>query len=240
MKKFVFCLSVAFTAIAIVQSSNAQVIAGWTFQSAASTNNIIGAGLTPSSTQSGVLADIGTGTASAFHSTAATVWSIPSGNGSSNSWSANNWNLNDYFQFAASSVGFSGITVSYDQVGSATGPKTFALQYSTDGSSFTQFGGSYSVLSAPTWNPNTPSGVAGQSFSYDLSSITALNNATAIYFRVVDLSPTTGGAINGGNVGTGGTGRIDNFIISVPEPSSIALAGLGGVACLLAFRRRRR
>jgi hypothetical protein len=62
-----------------------------------------------------------------------------------------------------------------------------------------------------------------------------------VYFRIVDQSATTAGAINGGNVGTGGTGRVDNFIVNatlVPEPSTIALAALGGLACLFGLRRK--
>jgi hypothetical protein len=222
-------------------SAKADVIADWTFQSGLSTNNIIGAGLTTSGTQSGVLADIGTGTASASHATLTTAWSIPSGNGSSNAWSANNWTIGDYFQFSVSTLGFQSISLSYDQVGSSTGPKTFSLQYSTDGSVFTAFGGTYSVTNAPSWNPNTASGAAVESFAYDLSAITGLDNVSSVYFRIVDESVTTGGAINFGNVGVNGTDRVDNFIVSgvvVPEPSTMALALMGGMGCLFALRRK--
>jgi hypothetical protein len=242
MKKSVVFLVAAFTSLLVTQTAQADVLAGWTFQSAASTNNIIGAGLNIAPTQSGVLADLGTGAASASHATATTVWSSPSGNGSSNAWSANNWTLGDYYQFTASSVGFQNITISYDQVGSGTGPGHFDFEYSTDGSTFFPVGSIYNVVSTPTWNPNTASGAATESFSYDLSLITALNNLSTMYFRIVDQSVTTGGSISGGNVGTGGTGRVDNFIINatpVPEPSTIALAILGGTACLLGIRRRR-
>ena len=241
MKKTSLWLA-SLLALATFTSARADVIAGWTFQTAASTNNIIGAGLATSSTQSGILADIGTGTASANHATAATAWSTPSGNGSSNSWSANNWNSGDYFQFQVSTLGFQNITLSYDQVGSATGPKSFGIQYSTDGSGFTTFGSSYSVTSAPSWNPNTVSGAANESFAFDLSSVTGLNNLAAVYFRVIDQSATTGGAINLGNVGTGGTGRLDNFLVNgtvVPEPSTLALAVVGGITCLFSLRRKR-
>ena len=244
MKKSFVSFFTAFAAVLTVQTLKADVIADWTFQTSASTNNIISTGKTPSATQSGISADIGAGTASASHATAGTAWSIPSGNGSSNSWSANNWNQNDYYQFQVSTIGFDTITISYDQTGSATGPKTFALQYSIDGSSFTTFGSSYSLISTPAWNPNTPSGSAGESFAFDLSSITVINGISAAYFRVIDLSPTTAGAINGGNVGTAGTDRIDNFIVNgvlvpVPEPSTLAFATFGGIACLLALRRKR-
>src|ERR1035437_1598625 len=166
MKKTSLCLA-SLLALFTITAVKADVLADWTFQSALSTNNIIGAGLTPSGTQSGILADIGTGTASASHATLTSAWSIPSGNGSSNSWSANNWNTGDYFQFSVSAIGFESIAISYDQFGSGTGPRTFGLQYSIDGVIFLSFGSSYSVLSAPAWNPNTTSGSAGESFVYD-------------------------------------------------------------------------
>jgi len=150
--------------------------------------------------------------------------------------------LGDYYQFSVSSAGFQNINISFDQVGSATGPGHFQLQYSTDGSTFTPFGSVYNLVSTPSWVPGTPSGAATESFSYDLSSITALNNLSAVFFRLVDQSATTGGAINGGNIGTAGTDRVDNFIVSataVPEPSSLVLASLGGLAWMLGWRRKR-
>ena len=235
MKKLFVLSFTAFVALLAVQTTTADVIADWNFQSAVSTNNIIGAGLTPSSTQSGVLADIGTGTASAFHATAATAWSIPAGNGSANSWSANNWSVGDYYQFSVSTVNYSGITLSYDQTGSNTGPKDYGLAYSLNGSSFTTFG-SYSITN-DSWSVTVPKSISNH--AYDLSAVTTLDNAATVYFRVVDLDTT---AINNTTVATTGTGRIDNFIVSatpVPEPSIIALAALGSGACLLGFRRRR-
>jgi len=118
------------------------------------------------------------------------------------SFSGPGWNVNDYWQFKVSTLGLTGISVSFDQEGSATGPGTFALQYSTDGVAFTQFGSTFSLgTSANTW----------RSQAIDLSSITDLNNTLNVYFRVVDASAT---AINGGAVGTGGTSRIDNFVVN--------------------------
>ena len=47
------------------------------------------------------------------------------GNGSTKSLSANNWSVGDYWQLQLSTVGFSGLSLSYDQTGSATGPQGF-------------------------------------------------------------------------------------------------------------------
>lgn len=238
MKTFV--VLTAALAAASIFSAKADIIADWTFQTSASTNNIIGPGKTPGTTQSGVSADIGFGTASASHASASTAWSTPSGNGSTNSWSANNWAAGDYFQFSVSTLGFSSINVSYDQTGSSTGPGLFIFEYSTDGLNFTSFGAT-NTISLSTWTPGTF--MSGFTFSYDLSAISALNNASSVFFRVLDTAPTTGGAINGGNVGTSGTDRIDNFLVnglvSVPEPSSVALCLVGGFAFLAALRRKR-
>ena len=236
MKKSLFCLA-SMLALNLT-SAKADILADWTFQSALSTNNIIGAGLTTNGTQSGVQADIGTGTASASHATAGSVWSIPAGNGSTNSWSVNNWSVGDYFQFQVSTLTFQNINVSFDQTGSGTGPRDFGLFYSTDGTIFTQFGANYSVLAngaAPnaSWNATTANSV--YSFAFDLSAITALNNSSADYFRLVDMSTTS---TSGGTVGTAGTDRVDNFMVStVPEPTTLALTGMGLMA-LVALRRK--
>jgi hypothetical protein len=238
MKKTFISLFAGIISVTTISSVKADVIADWTFQTAASTNNIIGAAHTPAATQSGILADIGTGTASASHASATTAWSVPSGNGSLNSWSANGWGVGDYYQFAVSTIGFTGITVSYDQTGSSTGPGKFFFQYSTDGVSFTTVGLANTIL-ASTWTPSTNN--AAFNFSYDISSVGDLNNATTVYFRLADAATNS---IGGGTVAAGGTDRVDNFVVNgtitpAPEPSTVALMACSGVACLFAFRRRK-
>ncbi len=239
MKKLSVLFLGAVLAAGTFQTIKADTIADWTFQTSASTNNIIGTGKTPSATQSGILADIGTGSASASHAASTTVWSIPSGNGSSNSWSSTAWAVGDYFQFSLATSGFTNITLSYDQTGSSTGPGKFALAYSLNGSSFTVFGVT-NTLTVSSWNPSTVN--SSFTFSYDLSSVTSLSDdASSVYFRVIDETTTS---INGGTTASGGTDRIDNFLVSgtsliaVPEPTTLALAALGGVF-LVALRRRR-
>jgi hypothetical protein len=240
MKRSVFLLLATFSSFFAFQTTKADIIASWTFQTAASTNNIIGTGKTPGATQSGISADLGLGTASSSHASASSVWSIPAGNGSTNSWSANTWTVGDFYQFSVSSAGFTNITVSYDQTGSGTGPRDFNFQYSLDGSFFSTFS-SYNVVSngfsSLPWNVSSSS--SAYTLSFDLSSISSLANVGAIYFRTT-MADTT--SINGGSVATAGTDRIDNFTVlgsplSVPEPTTLALV-FGGAACLVVFRRR--
>ncbi len=185
-----------------------------------------------------IAASIGTGSAAGHHAAATTTWSSPVGNGSTKSFSSNAWAVGDYYQFQASSIGSSGLTVAFDQTGSSTGPKDFKFSYSTDGLNFTQFS-TYSVLLNGA--PNTPWGSGSVSSlyhnSYDLSSISTLDNATNVYFRLIDNSTTSlGGAV----VASGGTDRVDNFSITViPEPSTYALL-LGSVGFAGVLLRRRR
>lgn len=219
-------LSVALPLFISASVASAQTLAQWTFE----VNTP--ADLANSTTILGLAADVGTGTASGVHANSATDWTTPAGNGSTNSLSANTWEVGDYFQFTLSTVGYSGIGVSFDQTGSSTGPRDFNLSYSTDGSSFTAFG-TYSLING-SWSVSTPT-LLPTSYSFDLSSITALDNAASVYFRLIDTSTTS---ISGSTVGTGGTGRIDNFTVYVvPEPASGALIGLGLLA--LVSRRRR-
>jgi hypothetical protein len=241
MKKFVFLFLGTVAMLIAVQISRADVIADWTFQTAASTNNIIGTGKTPGATQSGISADLGLGTASSSHASSSSAWSSPAGNGSTNSWSANTWAVGDFYQFSVSTSGYTNITVSYDQTGSGTGPRDFNFQYSLDGSFFATVS-SYNVVSngfsSQPWNVTTSS--SAYNLTFDLSAISSLANDSAIYFRTT-MADTT--AINGGSVATAGTDRVDNFTVfgsplSVPEPTTLALA-FGGAAFLVAFRRRR-
>jgi hypothetical protein len=236
-KPAVLFLAVLLTFFA-VQSSRADVLADWTFQTGTSTNSLFPQ-LGTHTTFTNVPSDIGSGLLAGAHSSASTVFTSPAGNGSTNSVSANFWSVGDFYQFAVSSVGYTNITLSFGQVGSGTGPRDFNLQYSADGVSYTTFT-SYSLPSSPTsWS--VISSNSASAFSFDLSAITSLANDALMSFRLVDASTTS---IAGGTVGTAGSDRIDDIIINgtllaVPEPSSLALAAMGGAAFLVAFRRRR-
>ncbi|HLP09734.1 MAG TPA: PEP-CTERM sorting domain-containing protein [Opitutaceae bacterium] len=216
--------------LAVAQFAGAQVLATWTFESNTP------ADLSNSPTLSGIAADLGAGTASGFHSSAATDWTTPAGNGSANALSSNTWSAGDYYQFSVSTLGYSGISVSWDQTGSNTGPANFALSYSINGTDFTN-AYSYSVINGG-WSSS--SAVPTTSFAFDFSGVAALNNQAAVQIRLVDVGAL---AINGGTVAAGGTGRVDNFSVAasaIPEPSTYAMICGGLTLGFVALRRRLR
>ena len=226
-------LAVAALSMISLSTLEAQTLARWTFETSPP------ADLANSTTISGILADVGTGTASGVHASAGADWTTPTGNGSANSLSANEWAVGDYFQFSLSTLGYQGITVGWAQVSSATGPGEFKFAYQINGGGFTDYL-NYTVLpnqaGAPglgAWGGVTE--ILGYNFSVDLSAVTALDNVASVDFRLI--MTTTADAVPPGAVAAAGTDRVDNFTVSVvPEPATATLLGLGLAACLI--RRR--
>ena len=220
-RRFGFVLTAAFTLLTHSEI-HAAIITQWTFETSIPTTS---GPLTP---------EVGTG--SAISNTGGT-FSNPAGNGTAESWSSTAWDVGDYFQFQTSTTGFEDVIVSFDQTGSNTGPRDFQLSYSTDGTTFTNFGSVYSLI-VSNWNGTTV--FPGHSFSFDLSSIPALDNVPNAYFRLSVASTTS---INGTTVASGGTGRIDTFTVNgtaaVPEPGTIALSALAGLGFLGYSLRRK-
>ena len=244
MKKIILLIAIG-SVLNLDYARASVVLANWTFESYTATST--------AATGPALLAEAGLGAgvavATGVHASSSAVWSNPSGNGSVESFSVNNWAVGDYFQFRTSSLGYSGISLSWDHTGSSTGPSSFSLLYSTDsGSNFTQYA-TYSIVRAPgSGQPNSyifSDGSTGTSwtsaktatntyYSLDFSSITGLNSNSDIVFRISNLSS---------GVASSGTSRVDNVIITasapVPEPSTGALLVLGGAA-LVAVRSFRK
>ncbi len=203
------------------------MMANWTFETSIPTT----AG--PYAAEGGLFA--ASSFASGFHASTSAVYSNPAGNGSTESYSANGWAVGDYWQFTTSTVGYEDVLISWDQTGSGTGPRDFTLQYSTNGSTFTDVMNYMMTSPAVSWSTTTP--VTTTSYSADLSAIAALENAATIYVR---FTVATNVSITGATIASGGTNRVDNVIISateVPAPGALALLGLAGV---MAGSRRRR
>jgi hypothetical protein len=242
----------AVAAIAIFcgrASATNDILGQWNFD----TTTVPNTGTTDKATspmEAPLAADIGTGSATGVHASANTVWTAPVGNGSAHSLSSNTWAIGDYYQFTTSTTGNSNIGLQFDQVSSNTGPKDFKVQYSLTGlaGSFTDIG-NYIVQpnSDPGWSsvgPSVPLGIDTQLL--DLTGITALNNASSVFFRMAATSTNTAAA--GSTFGPGGTDRIDNVTIydnfdpsptavppvlqppatpALPSPNDIVL-GIGG------------
>jgi MYXO-CTERM domain-containing protein len=216
-------------ALASAASASASIVAGWTIPTAAS-GTLTGSNYTYGAADTGA-ATAGT-SLSGFHALAATTWSSPAGNGSQFSLSSNNWSVGDYYQIAVSTTGYSDIYLAWDQTRSGTGPSSFRVDMSTDGTNFNTILASYTVIQAGATGSGTLSWTTGgavqSAFTTTISSIAGADNQASLFFRFVNLS----------TVATGGTNRIDNIFVSsgpIPAPGAVALLGLAG---LVARRRR--
>ena len=227
-----FSLVAVAAATAVATSASAAVVAGWTITTAFPT----GAGNVPT----GVTYTVGAANEGlqttgselrSVHSLAAATYTSPAGNGSQYAFSSNNWSTGDFYEARLSTLGYSDISISWDQTRSSTGPATFELVMSTDGgANFTTLLASYTVLQsggggAPgTWSSTTYNPI----YSLNQAAAAADNQANVI-FRFRSLATTA----------AAGSSRIDNVMIysgPVPAPGAIALLGVAGLAGL---RRRR-
>ncbi len=200
-------------------------IAKWTFDTLT--------GTTTATSTANLSADIGAGTGVGVHA-ASSTWNFVSGNGSTAALSANTWATSDYFQFTVNASAYEDIFIQWDQARSGTGPTSFKLQYSTDGSTFTDVpgatalsinitgtGGSFIYSDGTTGNSwSTTKYATNAGFAIDLSSISALDKQSTLVFRIVsNVTPASGG-----------TSRIDNVTISGVGVPTISTSGsLGGL-----------
>lgn len=122
------------------------------------------------------------------------------------------------FTFGIDMTGYQDLVVTLATRGTGTGFNNNQLAWSTDGSTFTDFG--------PAWDGRPTSFFL---LTRDLSSVDALDDASTVFIRIT-LDGATSAA---------GNNRFDNVQFNatlIPAPGAAALLGLGG---LLAARRRR-
>lgn len=225
-KQFLFAAVAASVAAA---TASADLVCGWTMATA------VPAATTGVSYNYGA-ADQGSGTAgsmlSSAHLAAATAYSSPAGNGSTYSFSSNNWTIGDHYQVAFSTVGSAGLSISWDQTRSGTGPATFDALLSIDGgATWTNLLTGYSVVQAGLAGSGTTSWntVTNQPGFFTQTVALGLDAENLADVRVRFSSTVTTAAA--------GTNRIDNIMVTnnIPSPGAIALLGLAG---LVARRRR--
>ncbi len=226
-------LRAAATAAAVTMAvlpAQAVTLVQWDFEGATTPPDLTDSGTSPS-----VAASLGSGTALGVHAGSATDWSTPAGNGSANAFSSNTWAVGDYYQFSFSSLGYTDLSVSVDQIGSGTGPRDFTIAWSIDGVAFSDIA-SYSVASGPAWSSVTYNPV--HTYSFDLAAIDAIEDQALVTIRIANNSTVS---INGGTVAAGGTGRVDNFTVmatAVPEAGTAAMLAAG--LAVIGFVARRR
>jgi hypothetical protein len=176
--------------------SYAQIAAKWTFE----TSQPITAGP--------VDAEFGTGQASCFHASGTTTFNNPTGNGSAESYGSNNWVAGEYYQFHTSTLGMTNIVFAFDQTSSNSGPKSFFIQVSTNGMSYTSVAGSNYDVDADTWSQNASNYIAA---SHHYFSLPVLDNQADVYIRITLATGST--SVNGGTISGIGTSRVDNASI---------------------------
>ena len=204
----------------VASAASADVIAGWSMPTAVAASTT-GAAYMYGEANSGARAS-GSGLRG-DHSNALTAWTSPAGNGSTYALSSNAWNVGDYYQISLNTIGYSGVSVAWEQTRSSTGPAGFEAVLSVDGGTTFSSLGSYTVNQV-SWSATVP--VTTSSFGY-LASAADNQIGIIIRFKVVTAGTST----------TTGTNRIDNIVVSgvIPAPGAVALIGLAG----LVSRRRR-
>ena len=224
---------------AVAGAASADIVVGWTINTAFPTgagNVPTGTTYSPPNPAGAGLAETGANIAGSnlrsVHALAAATYTAPAGNGSQYAFSSNNWSPDDFYEVSFSAVGFTDLSVSWDQARSSTGPAAFKLLVSVDGGvSFTQImtytvlqsggGGSPATWSSTTYNPL---------YTNSANLGAAANELGLVIVRFQNASAAPSAAT--------GSNRIDNIFINgsvIPTPGAMALLGLAG----LAARRRR-
>jgi len=206
-------------ALTCSHTAAAAIIANWTFETSQPAN----AG--PHNAEAGVAAGASSQALRTVDSGGTPIVSggMP-GNGSAWSFNSRPWRTDDTLQFRTDTTGYNAITFQWCWARSdADAPGQFALEWSTNGSSWSFLNNQnvgIATWSAATPNPNSCIG--------PIAMPAGLDNQANAFIRLRSLSDATSGF---------STIRFDDVVVSgVPEPASLGLLAVG--AALLIRRRR--
>jgi hypothetical protein len=266
-------VSMAALIAASLTAAQAQTtIAGWTFDNYPSAAGTIIANPAPST---------GSGTASAlgFNNSYNSTTSISSPDiiadvaGNSTGSGLNDWRLRGQTpgngwssqapigtqgaEFAASTVGYSGIQLTFDISTTKQAPANLEVLYTIDGSTWlnatlSYAGGNTATVLNNTISVNTVMGSYIQmqnsaggwydGITANLSGVSGVNNDPNFAVEIVNASTGVDDINQAGTAynNSSGNWRLDNVVIGtvpVPEPSTLALAEILGLTALVGLRR---
>lgn len=228
--------------------------------------SVLGMNNSYNSTNSIAYADVeslaGASTGSGSYSWRIRGGSTAHGAGKPNGWSSQAPIGTQGAEFQASTAGFDDIQISFDINNTTQGARNLELLYTIDGSTWINAtlssGGTLGTLeTGSASDANTVDGsyvelsASGTGWNNQitasLSGISEVNNDANFGIEIVNAS-TGADAVNAAGTAlnnTSGNWSYDNISITgtataTPEPTSIALAGVGAVAGLLALRRNRK
>ncbi len=227
----------AMVALITVEGANGGLITRWNFNSVAPDANVVTGTIVP---------DTGSGTASLVGGTTATFASGDSSGGSSDPATGDDsaWNVTTFaaqglgdktrgVQFLTSTVGLNSVRVSWDTRHSNTAARHQQFQYTTNGTTWTDFASPFVGSPGDTWYNNR---------TVDLTGVAGVDNNANFGFRMVaTFAPSTSAyaaSTTTSAYGTTGTLRFDMVTVqAVPEPTALLMFGVAVVGCVV--RRRR-
>jgi hypothetical protein len=128
---------------------------------------------------------------------------------------------NAYITITINTTGWQDMAIRWDydsdNSGGKRGPVRFDLDYAVGSGDWINILNNEAITRDEAWHE----------FSYDLSSLTAINNQSSVQFRINDLQEA-----EGQESGDYWQDNIQLIGVSVPEPLSVAFLALGGVALL--------